>query len=38
MYEKMKPYIDHNYNEVRKNRTKDKVETFFKEFIELNNL
>jgi hypothetical protein len=38
MYDKMKPYVDHNYNEVKKNRTKNIVETFFKEIIELNNL
>jgi hypothetical protein len=34
----MKPYIEHNYNEVKKNRTQGIVEAFFKEFIELNNL
>jgi hypothetical protein len=34
----MKPYIEHNYNEIKKNRTKPLLDSFFKEFIELNNL
>ena len=38
MYEKMLPYIEHNYNEVIKKRTKGLLETFFKELIEMNNL
>jgi hypothetical protein len=38
IYEKMKPYIDHNYNEVKKNRTKPLLDFFFKEFIKINNL
>jgi hypothetical protein len=38
MYEKMKPYIEHNYNEVKKNRTRPLLDSFFKEFIEINNL
>ena len=37
MYESMKPYIEHNYHEVKRNRTKGKVESFFKEVIEINN-
>jgi hypothetical protein len=38
MYENMKPYVEHNYNEVMKKRTKDLLNTFFQELIELNNL
>jgi len=38
VYYEKKPYIEHNYNEIKKNRTLDKVETFFKEIIELNDL
>jgi hypothetical protein len=34
----MKPYIEHNYREVMKKRTKGLLDTFFKELIELNNL
>jgi hypothetical protein len=35
-YEKL-PYIEHNYNEVFKNKTLDNLEAFFKEFININN-
>jgi hypothetical protein len=38
VYYEMKPYIEHNYNEIKKNRTKPLLDSFFKEFIELNNL
>ena len=38
MYEKMLPYIEHKYTEVIKNSTKNLLETFFKELIEINNL
>jgi len=38
IYEEMKPYIEHNYYEVKGNRTKGKVESFFKEVIEINNI
>ena len=36
-YERL-PYIEHNYNEVFKNKTLNNLEAFFKEIIELNNL
>ena len=36
-YEKL-PYIEHNYNEVFKNKTLNNLEAFFKEIISLNNL
>jgi hypothetical protein len=36
-YEKI-PYIEHNYNEVFKNKTLNNLEAFFKEFIKINNL
>lgn len=36
-YEKL-PYIEHNYNEVFKNKTLNNLEAFFKEFIKINNL
>jgi hypothetical protein len=38
MYEDMKPYIEHNYNEITKYRTKDMLDLFFKEVISINNL
>ena len=38
IYENMKPYIEHNYNEVTKYRTKDMLNLFFEEFIKINNL
>lgn len=38
IYEKMEPYIEHNYQEIKKNRTFPALEIFFKEFIKLNNL
>jgi hypothetical protein len=36
-YERL-PYIEHNYNEVFRNKTLDNLEAFFKEIIEINNL
>jgi hypothetical protein len=36
-YERLS-YVEHNYNEVFKNKTLDNLEVFFKEFINLNNL
>jgi hypothetical protein len=38
MYKEMLPYIEHNYNEVKKNRTKPSLEKFFKDIIEINSL
>jgi hypothetical protein len=38
MYEEMKPYIEHNYQEVLKNRTGSALGSFFREIISLNNL
>lgn len=38
-YYKLKPYIDHNYNIAKKEiRFKEKIESFFNEFIKINNL
>jgi hypothetical protein len=37
-YYNRKSYIDHNYNEVKKNRTLPNLETFFKEIISINGL
>ena len=38
MYYERIQYVEHNYNEVFRNKTLDKLETFFKEIIKLNNL
>ena len=39
MYKQMKPYVDHNYEVAKKElKFKDKLEIFFDNFIELNNL
>jgi hypothetical protein len=38
MYENMKPYIEHNYGEVMKKRTRGLLDAFFKELIEINNI
>jgi len=38
LYDKMLPYIEHNYKEVLTKRTKPYLDAFFKEVIEINNL
>ena len=37
MYEDMKPYLEHNYHEVKRKRTKSLLDNFFKELVEINN-
>ena len=38
VYYDMKPYVDYNYEIIKQNRVLPALETFFKEFIELNSL
>tara|TARA_R110000823_G_scaffold221946_6_gene350359 strand:- start:1076 stop:1954 length:879 start_codon:yes stop_codon:yes gene_type:complete len=38
IYEKMRPYMEHNYQVVKQDRLKDKLEIFFEQVIKLNEL